>query len=189
MRRCVVACSRVHPFRMQHRQRYYIEEMHNDYDMHHYLHPRELRRWYAKTEVAVALGLLDSLQISESKNNHNGLHWNGDGPMERELVRKGVPVDKYELPTTVAVNRVHEAVLLRRAELERRATEAMSRQRAAKKVARPTSWFDETDGPLNPHFLRFAQSSYEEPITELPRTPLRYSHALPERSASAASSS
>ncbi len=164
-------------FRMQHRQRYYMEEKtsHHDYATHHYMHPKELRKWYAVHETRAANTMLNKLAVTESENHNNGLSRDGDGAFEREMIRKGIEVEKYPLPTTVGVRRVHEMSLLRRAEIEKRSATAMAAQREAKKASFPSRWYDETMGPLNPHFLKVAQRSYSEPITELPREPYVWS--------------
>lgn len=158
------------------RYRYYTEENRSDvdYDYHTYKHHREVRKWYARHEVLTAEKLVNTLAETESLNHHNGLSRDGDGPFERELVRKGISVDKYPLPTTVGVHRVNEMVLLRRQELQRKADVAMNRQRTAMKCERPSAWYDETLGPLNLHFLKLAQHSYSQNIVRLPRNPIRH---------------
>ena len=150
----------------------YLEDEKNEYDTRVYYPMRFMKQWYAQREITHAKQWLYNQRRSESVNAQNGLAFNGDGAFEREMKRKGVTIDKYPMPSTVATRRTREMVLLRRRKLEELSSAAMDRQRAAKKAARPSAWFDETDGPLNPHFLRAAQMSYAEDITTLPETPL-----------------
>ena len=116
-------------------------------------------------------------QRTESLNYNAGLHFNGDGPFERELKRKGIQVEKYKLPSTVAMRRVNEMVILRRRELEKKSAEKMEALRdKLKKETKgmpSSSWLDEADGPVNPAFIQMAikGGNYDDSF-ELPRTPI-----------------
>jgi hypothetical protein len=160
------------------------EDYSNDWDTQHYYHPRELKQWYAKTEVRKATEMLREAQKQQCDNNDAGLHPLGDGPFERELERKGVQVDKYPLPSTTMVMRMHEMVYLRRKAMEKKSTEVFQKQKTdlgyneEGRVEKPSEWFDESKGPLNPHFLQFAQSSYVADVVDLPRTPQTYQQYL-----------
>jgi hypothetical protein len=85
-----------------------------------------------------------------------------------------VQVEKYPLPSTVATKRVHEMVLLRRRKIEEMAATRMDEARTKIRLDRPSAWYDETDGPLNQHFLRMVQPAYNQVITELPEMPIRH---------------
>lgn len=149
----------------------WLEDGQNDWKSPSYLPPQLKKLWYAQTEQSTGRAVLKSETEKQNERYHQGLHPNGDGPFEREMKRRGVPVDKYTLPTTVGVRRLHEAVQLRRQTLEKKSAEAMEVQRGKLKKDRPSAWYDERDGPLNPHFLSFAQKSFSQDICTLPRTP------------------
>lgn len=153
---------------------YYPEDHTNDYSYHLYWHPRERKKWYAQKEVDAVREWADERMRVETLNHHEGRAPNGDGAFERDMQRKGVQVEKYPLPSTVATRRLHEMVLLRRQALSAKSVEAMARQRDAKRRDVPSGWYDEADGPLNPNFLRFAQASYAEQVTDLPEEPIAH---------------
>ena len=163
----------------------YLEDEKNEYNTQVYYPMRQMKQWYAQREITHARGWLYNMRRSESVNAQNGLAFNGDGAFEREMKRKGVQVDKYPLPSTVATKRTHEMVLLRRQRLEEMSAGAMESARVAKKADHPSAWYDETDGPLNQHFLRMAQPAYAADICSLPEKPLRHG----DIAASAASAS
>eukprot|EP00672_Neobodo_designis_P005744 CAMPEP_0174856416 /NCGR_PEP_ID=MMETSP1114-20130205/35872_1 /TAXON_ID=312471 /ORGANISM="Neobodo designis, Strain CCAP 1951/1" /LENGTH=196 /DNA_ID=CAMNT_0016091211 /DNA_START=75 /DNA_END=665 /DNA_ORIENTATION=+ len=156
----------------------YLEDERNEYDTRVYYPMRFMKQWYAQREITHARSWLYQQRRTESVNAQNGLAFNGDGAFEREMKRKGVQVDKYPMPSTVATRRTRELILLRRQKLEQLSGDAMQRQREAKKAARPSAWYDEADGPLNPHFLHIAQKSYAEDITSLPETPFLAAEAV-----------
>jgi hypothetical protein len=149
---------------------YYVEDHSCDWDTQVYTHPQVMREWYTRQERHAALTWSETQRAAESANYNSGLHFSGDGPFEREMRRKGVQVEKYKLPSTLGVRRVHEMVALRRRELEQRAAQSMAAARERVRTARP-SWLDEADGPVNPHFLAMTMGrNYEQ--FELPRTPV-----------------
>lgn len=152
---------------------YYLEDYANEYDSTVYLPARNLKIWYAKHEISFAKTWLRTAVKTQSVRVQQGLHYNGDGAFERELRRKGIQVHKFELPSTVATRRTHEMVILRRKALENLAKERMHKAREQKRADAPTSWYDETNGPLNPHFLKLAQPSYKANIVDLPAEPVK----------------
>jgi hypothetical protein len=152
---------------------YYPEDHSNDWDLQLYTHPQKYREYYTRQERTHAEFWSDLQRSTESANFNSGLHFSGEGPFERELKRKGIQVEKYKLPSTVAMKRVHEMVLLRRRAIEKKSAEKMEKVRESLNAAKkPSSWLDETDGPVNPHFLKMAFNgkTYEE--FQLPRTPI-----------------
>jgi hypothetical protein len=159
---------------------YYLEDHINDHNAKLYYHPRQMKHWYAKTELRRAHAYVRELQDTESENHNEGRHHSGDGPFERELARKGIPVEKYPLPTTTTMRRLHEMTVLRRDALEKRSAVAVAAQRERLRSERPSQWYDESDGPLNQSFLRRVQKHYTETITELPEYPLN--NRLPKSS-------
>lgn len=160
------------------KKHFWLEEFSNDYDQVRYLHPREAKMWYAATEMRHAKDMLHYAQQEQTTNHNAGLDAvTGHGPFEREIERRGIPVDKYPLPSTTAVKRVHEMTILKRRHLEARSEALMEEHRRRCARAFPSSWYDETDGPLNPHFLHFAQRSYTAPVTRLPQLPLVHAEA------------
>lgn len=146
----------------------------NEYNSQLYSDPRAMKYWYARHEYTTAGEYIRHQKKEESLNHHEGLHYSGDGAFERELERKGIPVDKYTLPTSVGVKRLHEMVVLRRRKLEALSEQAMAKQREAKKAELPSSWYDETDGPLNPNFLKSVQRNYSANISDLGEEPIRH---------------
>lgn len=160
--------------KMEWRKPYYLEDNANEFDMSVYLPLTRLKSWYARHELNFGRKWLDTMQKTQSVNAQNGLHYNGDGPFERELRRKGIQVEKYPLPSTTATRRNHEMILLRRQKLEELSRVKMDEAR--KKVARdaPSGWYDETKGPLNPHYLAMVQPLYKQNVTALPAEPVQY---------------
>lgn len=152
---------------------FYIEDHAHDYNMNVYLPVQQLKRWYANRELTFAKQWLLEQTKNQSVNVQRGLHFSGDGPFERELRRKGIQVEKYALPTTNATRRNHELTLLRRAALETSSKAKMAAARERIRVDSPSGWYDESKGPLNPHFLELAQASYKQNITTLPDAPIR----------------
>ena len=150
---------------------YYLEDHSCDLDTLAYTHPQVMRAWYTRQERDAAVNWSDTQRKTESGNYNSGLHFSGDGPFERELRRKGVQVDKYRLPSTVAIRRVHEMTLLRRRELEKRSAARMQELRDKLAVSAPT-WLDETDGPVNPNFLRMVVGRNYQDDIELSRQPI-----------------
>ena len=112
---------------------YYVEDGSNDWDQQIYTHPQRYREWYTRQEREHAVNWAESQRRTESLNYNAGLNFNGDGPFERELKRKGIQVEKYKLPSTVAMRRVNEMVLLRRRELEKKSAEKMQSLRESLK--------------------------------------------------------
>jgi hypothetical protein len=161
-----------HP--LMHEPGFYLEDGKNEYDTSIYYPMRFMKAWYAKREIAHAKTWLFRQQRQESVNVQQGLHFSGENAFERELKRKGVQVEKYPLPSTVATKRVHEMVLLRRRKIEEMAATKMDEARTKIRLDRPSAWYDETDGPLNQHFLRMVQPAYNQVITELPEMPIRH---------------
>ena len=160
---------------------YHLEDHKHEYDTTIYYPAKHLKAWYARYEIHHAKTWLREMQETESVNKQNGLHYNGDGAFEREMKRRGVEPEKYTLATTTATKRVNEMVILRRSKLEEMAAEKMSEQRNALKSARPSEWYDEAKGPLNPHFLHLVQPSYADVITELREQPIRLNSRQIER--------
>lgn len=144
----------------------------NDFNANKYMSARSTMRWYYGMERLQTRNTINARRATQSYNNNRGLHHSGRGAFEREMERRGIPVEKYPLTTTAGAARVAEMVLLRRAELEKQSAEAMERQRSELRRDAPSEWYDETDGPLNPRFLASMQSNYTKAITELPNTPL-----------------
>jgi len=159
---------------MGHRRltRMWPEDEVNDYSAKTYYSFDQALRWYELVDRRNLHLAINRRQMIQTENHHNGLHVTGAGAFERELERKGIQVEKYELPTTVGVRRIHEMVLARRRELETRSAALMAAQRKKLRQAKPSEWYEERGGPLNVHFLRFAQSSYDENITKLPQNPI-----------------
>ncbi|KAG8348884.1 hypothetical protein ERJ75_001452300 [Trypanosoma vivax] len=155
----------------------------NDYKANRYLSARATMRWYYEMERLQTRKSLNARRATQSHNNNEGLHHSGQGAFERELERRGVQVKKYPLTTTTGATRAAEMVLLRRLELEKRAEEALAAQCESLKQEhpRPSAWYDETLGPLNPEFLRVMQPHYEVEITRLPDTPVVWDGALEKR--------
>lgn len=147
----------------------YPEDEANDYDYSLYQHPKQIKTWYAANEIRESKQWLQHQTSFESENHRQGKHHTGMGAFERELQRKGMQIEKYRLPSTTAVKRVHEMVQLKRKALEKRAAKSIESQKPQK----PSEWYDETDGPMNPHFLQFAQKSFAEPFADLPRRGFR----------------
>ncbi|CUG92351.1 Hypothetical protein, putative [Bodo saltans] len=152
----------------------YDEDHVNDYDARPYTPSRVMMEWYARMESNTTKIEVKTRVNEQSANNQNGLHFTGAGPFERELERKGIPVEKYPLTTTTGATRVREMVVLRRQQLEHKSAEAMKTARTTARRAVPSEWYDETRGPLNPKFLKAMQPHYDVAITELPRRPLDY---------------
>lgn len=163
---------------------YHLEDHSSCYDLQLYTHPQVMRVWYTRHERFAARNWALVQQRTESHAYNSGLHFSGDGPFERELKRKGIQVEKYRLPSTVAVKRVNEMVVLRRKALETKSGNMLEASRKKLMTAalekngeqqqqqqQHLSWMDESDGPLNPQFLRMtAGKNY--PAYELPRTPI-----------------
>jgi hypothetical protein len=160
----------------------WTEDFLNDYNTMKYQSSRQRIRWYYQNDVQEASRNIYARTRNVNANNDAGLHpVTGHGPFERELERTGVEIDKYPLPTTTAVRRLHEAVLLRRQELEKKSERLLAAQREKLKQRQPTAWYDEERGPLNRNFLaRYAQLSYEVDVADLPRSPIR--HSAPAKS-------
>ncbi|KAG5494970.1 hypothetical protein JKF63_02022 [Porcisia hertigi] len=144
----------------------------NDFDANKYLSARSTMRWYYGMERLQTRNTINARRATQSHNNNMGLHHSGRGAFERELERRGIPVEKYPLTTTAGATRVAEIVLLRRQELETQAKTAMESQRQERRRDAPSEWYDETHGPLNPRFLVSMQSNYTKVITDLPSTPI-----------------
>eukprot|EP00658_Telonema_sp_P-2_P050918 TRINITY_DN38959_c0_g1_i3.p1 TRINITY_DN38959_c0_g1~~TRINITY_DN38959_c0_g1_i3.p1 ORF type:complete len:131 (+),score=21.20 TRINITY_DN38959_c0_g1_i3:236-628(+) len=109
----------------------------------------------------------------ESVNHNSGLRYDGTDAFERELDRKGIPIEKYPLPTTAGMTRVREMTLLRRNKLEGMAKEAMQEASSQSRRATPSSWYSEDLGPLNPHYLQFVRAQYTDvDVTDLPNKPI-----------------
>ena len=159
-----------HPLAQQHGP--YMEDHKMEYDTSIYYPARSAKQWYARREIIHARQWLYEQRRTESVRAQEGLNHNGDGPFERELRRRGVQVEKYPLPSTVATKRTHELVLLRRQKLEEMSSERMNSLRSSARASRPSAWYDETAGPLNQHFLRMVQSSYDNDICDLPTQPV-----------------
>lgn len=151
---------------------YYYEDNIWDYKTKVYYHPRQMKFWYAKNEWGKALEWYKGMREWQSTNHNEGLKYDGTGPFERELERKGIPVEKYPLPTTTGIRRVREAVLLRRQQLEERAKKLLDEQRKKLRQPQPSEWYNEAGGPLNPHFLAFVQGCYDVNICDLPSAPI-----------------
>ena len=156
---------------------FWPEDFLNDYFAVKYQSSRQRIQWYFANDRLQVFRNLKKRAEQQHQFNDAGLNpANGHGAFERELERKGIPVEKYQLPTTTSVTRVHEAVLLRREELEKKSAKLLAAERLRLKVDMPSEWFDETDGPLNSNFLtRYAQQSFTTDVRTLPRTPLLHS--------------
>eukprot|EP00796_Vickermania_ingenoplastis_P004153 gene4153-2995_t len=165
--------ARLAGFTMQHRRGTgrWDEDHENDFNASTYMSARSTMRWYAGMERVQTRRNLNSRRGAQSRNNNNGLHHSGRGPFEREVERRGLPVDKYALTTTTGATRVAELVLLRRLALEEKAEKLLAERLASLRRAAPSSWMDEADGPLNPRFLERMQSHYATAITPLPELP------------------
>ena len=152
---------------------YYLEDNENYYTAKLYYHPQEWKRKVAGLELIRARYWLYRMRQTSSAFHNQGLHPTyGTGPFEHELQRRGIPIHKYTLPTTTGIKRVHDMTVLRRLELEKQSQEALQKARAGLRQPRPSSWYDESKGPLNPHFLERMASHYTEvDITLLPVTP------------------
>lgn len=152
----------------------YDEDHVNEFNARTYTPANLMRKWYTKMEVLNTRSELRFRGTQQSYNNHDGLHHSGMNAFERELERKGIPIEKYPLTTTTGATRVREMVVLRRKALEAKASEALAQQRKEKQRAIPSEWFDETKGPLNPRFVAAVQPLYQVPIADLPRQPVKY---------------
>lgn len=150
----------------------YDEDHVNDYNASTYMSARSTMQWYYKMERLQSRSTLLARQATQSFHNNMGLHHSGSGGFERELERRGIQVKKYPLTSTTGAARVAELVLLRRAKLEEAAAKRMEEQRAQRRRAAPSEWYDESKGPLNPHFLRSMQCHYTKDIVSLPDTPV-----------------
>ncbi|EPY34456.1 hypothetical protein STCU_01575 [Strigomonas culicis] len=137
-----------------------------------YASARTTLSWYHKMERLQTRKNLEARRGTQSHNNNLGLHHSGQGAFERELERKGIRPQKYNLTTTTGAKRVAEMVVLRRLELEQRSKEAMAEQTKRMRQAKPSDWYNEADGPLNPNFLKSMQVHYDVPITDLPTDPI-----------------
>jgi len=152
---------------------FHLEDKRNIWRSKLYYHPTQWKKFYGGIELYGVRRWLEDLCREQSGFYNQGLHPLGTGAFEAELERKGIPVKKYELPTTTAVKRVHEMVVLRRMALQEASNEAITAQREQGKLEAPSSiWYNERDGPLNPNFLRVMASHYKKDITELPSTPI-----------------
>ncbi|KAF8280156.1 putative LSU ribosomal protein, mitochondrial [Trypanosoma cruzi] len=171
MRRTAAACG---GFTMKYKKGtgLWDEDHVNDYKTNRYLSARATMRWYYEMERLQTRNSLNARRGTQSHNNNMGLHHSGRGAFEREVERHGLQVEKYALTTTTGATRVAELTLLRRLELEKKAEEAMAKQRAAVRQPAPSAWYDEALGPLNPEFLRLMQPHYEVEIKTLPEAPL-----------------
>lgn len=144
----------------------------NDYDASSFMSSRSTMRWYYGMERLQTRNNLLHRRAAQSEANNNGLHHSGRGAFEREAERRGLQVDKYSLTTTTGASRVAELVLLRRAELEKKAAQMMEKVSKSIQREEPSEWFDETNGPLNPRFVERMQSHYRVPLTPLPESPV-----------------
>lgn len=144
----------------------------NDYNASTYLSARSTMRWYYAMERHQTRNNLNARRATQSYNNNKGLHFSGRGAFEREMDRQGIPVEKYSLTTTTGAKRVAEMVLLRRAELEKKSKAMMAEHGNSLRQAAPSSWFNETEGPLNPVFVKVMQPHYTEAIFPLPEHPV-----------------
>lgn len=168
----------------------YDEDFTNEYKIQHIKHNNRLKAIYAKNEFNTVAKVLDHHQRNDSFAQHAGRDpRNGYGAFEREMERKGIPVDKYPLPNTVQATRVREMTLLRRTKLEERSAEVMGQHRAERRRATPSEWYDETNGPLNPHYLKFVKNQYSGmDVTQLPNKPIRHDTHLKRVKAAAEAS-
>lgn len=157
---------------LAHLHGYWPEDHKLEYDTMVYYPRRYAKAWYAAREIKHARKWLADQQRQESVNAQNGLEFNGDGPFEREMKRKGIQVEKYRLPTTTATKRLHEMVVLRRKHIETLAKEKMAAVRSKLAREEPSGWYDEAAGPLNQHFLASMQIHYKRNIVELPAEPV-----------------
>ena len=152
---------------------YHLEEGENFYSAKPYYHYQEWKRKCSGTELLHARLWLNAMKKMSAGFYHEGRHpTHGYGPFEHELKRRGIEIHKYRLPTTVAVKRIHEMVVLRRLELEKESAIALQKALEEKRLPEPSEWYDETSGPLNPHYLRHVKSHYSGmDITQLKPTP------------------
>lgn len=174
----MMRCTRASlAFRMQYKRNtgIYDEDHVNDYDARTYTPARTMLQWYAKMERNATKAQVNARINQQSQHNHEERDFNGAGAFERELERKGIPLEKYPLTSTTGATRVREMVVLRRQVLEKKSAEAMAAARQRQRRASPSEWYDETLGPLNPKFLQSMQSHYDVPIVDLPRRPLQHS--------------
>ena len=152
---------------------YHLEEGENFFAAKPYYHYQEWKRKCAGTELLQTRLWLKAMKKMSAGFYNEGRHpTHGFGPFENELRRRGIEVHKYRLPTTTAVKRIHEMVVLRRLDLEKQSNAAMEENMKSKRQPLPSEWYDETDGPLNPHFLRHVKSHYSgQDITHLSTHP------------------
>ena len=151
----------------------YDEDFTNDYKTDNPLHAKTRKELFGDIERIPVKRRIRTAVETESRNHNAGLRYDGVDAFERELERKGIPVEKYPLPTTVAATRAREMTLLRRLQLERMAQEAMQQATAACRRTTPSQWYDEEKGPLNPHYLQFVRTQYSGvDITDLPNQPI-----------------
>lgn len=164
----------------------YDEDLVNDYSTNMIRHHNRMRAWYGKHEFTAGMRVINSRELLDSKLQHEGKNpVNGHSAFERELERKGIPIEKYPLPNTVQATRVREMTLLRRLKLEEQAKELMAQQSAAQRRDVPSAWYDETKGPLNPHFLSFVKKNYSGmDVTALQNDPIKYKKVVKARLAS-----
>ena len=155
---------------------FYPEVGENFYNAKPYYHYQEWKRKCAGLELLQTRYWLKSLKRISAAFYHEGRHpTHGFGPFEHELQRRGIEVHKYRLPTTTAVKRIHEMVLLRRQSCEKESKAKMQCLLQSRRQGAPSGWYDETDGPLNPHYLRHVKLHYaDKDITELPTVPHLY---------------
>ncbi|CAD2217864.1 hypothetical protein, conserved [Angomonas deanei] len=146
----------------------------NDFNAMPYLSARSTMMWYYSMERHQTRSNLRSRRSTQSSNNNQGLHHSGKGAFAREMERKGIQVDKYPLTTTTGARRVAEMVVLRRQKLEDMSADLMAKQRESVKLEKPSKWFDESKGPLNPRFVKAMQPHYKVNIQDLPETPIVY---------------
>lgn len=152
----------------------YDEDHVNSFNASTYTPVHEMVNWYKNMERITTQAEMLKRQRIQSQNNQEGRHHSGAGPFERELERKGIPVEKYPLTTTTGATRIREMIVLRRLALEEKAKAALAKQAGELRRPAPSEWYDETKGPLNPRFLQAMQVHYDVPIVDLPRTPLSY---------------
>lgn len=150
----------------------------NDFNASKYMSARSTMRWYYGMERLQTRNNVNARRSTQSYHNNTGLHHSGRGAFEREVERRGLPVDKYPLTTTTGAKRVAEMVLLRRKALEEKAAVLMQEKLESLRRDEPSEWFDEREGPLNPRFVERMQGHYAVPLTPLPDTPIvRDEHA------------
>ena len=153
---------------------YYLEDNENYYCAKLYYHPQEWKRKYAGLEILRTRYWLYRMKQVSSSFHNEGLHPTyGTGPFENELRRRGIPLHKYNLPTTTSVKRLHEMTVLRRQTLEIEAERVLRHARESLRRPLPSEWMNENHGPLNPHFLKLMAPHYSKiDITQLPVTPI-----------------